>query len=78
MSGAGTDSQYKGGTFLRWIDKGLRAIGMKRDSLPMRKMHEWEHLRRAGIAAREGDSRRAQAEIERARNQNTRNYRPLS
>ena len=78
MSGAGRDSQYKGGEFLRWVDKSFQAMGMKRDSWPMRKMHELEHLRRAGIAEREGDLKRAEAERERARNQHTENYHPPS
>lgn len=74
MSGAGKDSDYKGGTILRWFDKGLQAVGVSRDSDFMKFCHEQEHLRRAKIAEKEGDHKRAEAERQRAKDNHTGKY----
>ena len=71
---AGKDSDYKGGKFLRAIDHGLQKIGVDRDSAFMRKCHEIEHNRRAAIAEKEGDHKRAEAERQRARDNQTGDY----
>ncbi|KAK2960175.1 hypothetical protein BLNAU_4728 [Blattamonas nauphoetae] len=62
----GKDEQYAFGHFLRFIDKGLQAVGVDRNSPWMREQHAKEHDRRAKIAEQEGDHVRAQAERERA------------
>lgn len=74
MSGVGQDSDYVGGRFLRFIDKGLQAIGISRDSAFMRKCHEIEHNRRAKIAEQQGNHERAEAERQRARDNITGDY----
>ena len=60
------DSEYKGGTFLRKVDKGLQRVGIDRNSAFMRKCHAMEHDRRAKIAEKQGDKQRAEAERRRA------------
>ena len=71
---AGKDSDYAGGKALRWVDRTLQKVGVDRNSPVMRKCHEIEHNRRARIAEREGDHARAEAERQRARDNQTGAY----
>ena len=59
----GADSDYRGGSKLRNIDKKLGEMGFARNGIPRSLGHTAEHGRRSFLAYREGDWKRSWAEL---------------